>query len=101
LNYTEYTELTGFGKCIIEEPMTIDCMILEAALVGYQAQTDTLDKKIADVRNQLRMDGGGGDIPTPFAKPQRKRRKMSAAARKRIGEATKKRWAAFRKAKAS
>ena len=75
-------------------------MILEAALVGYQARRETIDQKIAEVRSRLRMDGGGGDVPTPFAKPRRKRRKMSAEARKRISEATKKRWAAYRKTKA-
>ena len=52
-----------------------------------------------------RMDTMGGDVPAPFgATPEtartrkRKRRGMSAAARKAVGERMKKYWAARRKA---
>lgn len=53
-----------------------------------------------EIRKQLgtgsarQAKGGGGDIPTPFAKP-RKKRTMTAAARKRIADAQKKRWADY------
>src|SRR5262245_37922023 len=48
----------------------------------------------------MTASAGGASAPAAVVsgQPQRKRRKMSAAARKRISEATKKRWAAFRKA---
>ena len=42
----------------------------------------------------------GGAGKTPTLAPARKKRVMSATARKRIGEATRRRWAAFRKANA-
>ncbi len=86
--------------------MTTDRGILEAALIGYQSEIERMQKAMAEIRAALKgepaqvaLDGGGGDIPTPFEKPVRKRRKMSAAARKRIGDATRLRWALRRKAK--
>jgi hypothetical protein len=85
--------------------MIRDDATLQAALVGYQAQLDALTAKMVDLRKLLRasgrtfaLHGGGGDIPTPFAKPRKKRR-MSAAGRKRIAAAQRKRWAAYKKAK--
>jgi hypothetical protein len=80
-------------------PPLIDQSILEAALVGLQAQRDTLDAKIAAVRSQLRTARKDQGAPAPHVAdgtvPQRRRR-MSAAARKRIADATRKRWAAYR-----
>jgi len=49
-------------------------------------------------RKDLLEAGGHGDVPTPFV---RKRRKMSAAGRKKIKEAQLKRWAKVRAAKSS
>ena len=50
--------------------------------------------KMDAIRKQLgTAKSGGGDIPTPF----RTKRTMSAAARKRIAAAQKKRWAEYRK----
>ena len=81
--------------------------IANAAIAGFENQ-------IAQLRQFI--DGGPAMAPevtvaerkllksqtaapvTPIAKP--KRRQMSAAARKRIGDATRKRWAALRGAKA-
>jgi hypothetical protein len=77
--------------------------LLEAALVGYQARKAKIDGAMAAIKEQLKgtgrpaqLDGGGGDIPTPFAK-LRKKRRMSAAARKRIAAAQRKRWAEYHK----
>ena len=75
--------------------------ILEAALIGLLHQQRTINENIAAIRRQLGIRDGAS-VPAPavvLGQPQRKRRKMSAAARKRISEATKKRWAAFRRAK--
>ena len=82
--------------------MTTDRGTLEAALIGYQSEIERMQKAMADIRAVLKGDTAkldGGDIPTPFEKPVRKRRRMSAAARKRIGDATRLRWAKLRKAK--
>lgn len=78
----------------------IDIATLQAALVGYHARLEEITTKMAEIRKALgtrpvrQAKGSGGDIPTPFTKP-RKKRHMSAAARKRIAAAQKKRWAAF------
>ena len=80
-----------------------DTSLLTAALAGYQHQLAEIDSKIAQIKEALSgrralatPDGGGGDIPSPFAK---RRRRMGAAARKRIADAQRKRWAAYRKGK--
>jgi hypothetical protein len=77
--------------------MALDIAILQAALIGYQARHDEITAKMAEIRKQL----GGKPIATALktdAAPRTKR-KMSAAGRKAISEATKRRWAEFHKAK--
>ena len=80
--------------------------ILVAALAGLEAQHQLLIAQIAEVRQLLDgapkrhgrpalVDGGGGDIPTPF---RRKRRKVSAASRAKMAAAQKRRWAKVKKA---
>jgi hypothetical protein len=71
---------------------TNDHALLEAALIGYQHQAAQLAEKIADIRRQL---GGKSPSAAPTAASPRKRRPMSAAARKRIAAAQKKRWAEY------
>jgi hypothetical protein len=79
----------------------LDPSILEAALTGLEAQRKRIDEQIASVRSMLGKRGPGrppasigGDSG---AQPEEKRRTMSAAARKRIAEAQRKRWQAFHK----
>lgn len=72
-----------------------DAELLQAALAGYQRQHAILSERIAEITRELsgravHHDAGG------MAKP---RRKMSAAGRKRIIEATRRRWEAYRAAK--
>jgi hypothetical protein len=83
-------------------PVTMikDRDILEAAILGYQAQIGQIEGKIAGIKLQLAGPvpsvvpaKGGGGVPTPFKKPPKPRKKLSAKARKAIGAATKKRWA--------
>jgi hypothetical protein len=79
-----------------------ETIILEAALMGLQHQHHTVTEKIRDIRRQLGIRAtapisGDGHAP---AKKVRGRKPMSAALRKKIGEATRRRWAAFRRAKA-
>src|SRR4030095_1973806 len=75
--------------------------IMEAALVGYQSQLSRIDEAIAGIRSRLGVRG-----PRPIVNPigwmhtAPPKRKMSAAARKRIGAATRRRWQKYRKAKA-
>jgi len=66
--------------------------LLELALKGLQAERAKIDEEIA----QLRMQLGGGRSEMNSAQP-RKRRKMSAAARKKISEAMKRRHAERRR----
>jgi len=77
-------------------PTTKDRTILEAALLGLEAQKQQLDQKTAEIRQLLSGDHSGLPQTTAEAAP-RKRRKMSAAAKKRIAEAQRKRWEAFHK----
>ena len=68
-----------------------------------ELQKTRIEEQIANIRSMLGIKKRGRPPKNPTAeeslKPPRKRRKMSAAARKRIGDATRKRWAALRKAK--
>jgi hypothetical protein len=78
--------------------IALDAATLQAALVGYQHQRDEIDGKITELRKRIGGRGNGQvTVGTPDMVPQK--RKMSAAARKRIVAAQRKRWAAFRKAK--
>lgn len=77
--------------------MANDTSLLHAALVGYQNQLTEIDRAMADIRKRL----GGRVNGTSAHAPARKtgRRPLSPAARKRIAEAQRKRWAAFHKQK--
>jgi hypothetical protein len=75
-------------------PKQVDTSILEAALIGYQSQLAHITDKIREIRLSLAARAaadGGGVVLGPF----RAKRVMSAAARKRIADAQRKRWAAF------
>jgi hypothetical protein len=63
--------------------------ILLAAIEGFEQQKVRIDAQIAELRAML----PGQPVGTPDA-PIAKRRPMSAAARKRMSEAQRKRWAA-------
>ena len=80
--------------------------ILEAALQGLEAQRERLEEQINQVRAMMGRRAGGPaktsasetDSPSKTSRGRRrKRRTLSAEARKRIAAAQKKRWAAFRK----
>jgi len=74
--------------------MQTDTSLLEAALVGYQARLAEIEKAMAEIRKKIGTRGGF-TATTP-----RKRRDLSAAARKRISAAQKKRWAEYKRQKA-
>lgn len=62
--------------------------IIDAAIEGFEAQKRRIDEKIADLRS---MRSGG--TPGTAANSAGTRRKMSAAGRKAIAEAQRRRWA--------
>jgi hypothetical protein len=67
--------------------------IITAAIEGFESQKRRIDDQIAELRALL--PGGTAEIAATPEPATRKRRKMSAAGRKAVSEATKKRWAAF------
>jgi hypothetical protein len=73
-------------------PTKLTPEIITAAIEGFESQKRRIDAQIAELKAIL----SGGPAETAAPEPtKRKRRKMSAAGRKAISEATKKRWAAF------
>jgi hypothetical protein len=77
----------------------VDKSILEAALIGLEQQKAEIDAKAAEIRKRLRgLPAGSKSEGEPAV---RAKRVLSPAARKRIAAATRKRWAAYRAAKAA
>jgi hypothetical protein len=73
-----------------------DLTTLRMALVGYQVEKQKIEAKIAEIQAQL----GGKVVASPAAAAEKTaapKRVLSAAARKRIAQAQKKRWAEHRK----
>ena len=71
----------------------VDTAILQMALIGFQSQLAQITEKMREIRKRLGRAGsnvGDGDMPA-----SRRKHHMSAAGRKRIADAQKKRWAAF------
>ena len=68
--------------------------LLEAALTGYLQKRTELDRRIAEIRAELKV----GTTPRSLA-PADRPKVRSAAARKRMAAAQKRRWAAYRKEK--
>lgn len=66
--------------------------IIEAAIAGFEAQKKELDAQIAELRGMM-----NGTAETAESAPAKgTRRKFSAAARKRMQEAQRARWAKIR-----
>jgi hypothetical protein len=75
-----------------------DNEVLEAALIGFQHLRDQVEQKIAALRSQIGAPPARrlGLSHKAAAESAPKKRTMSAAARKRIALAQKKRWAAYK-----
>ena len=69
--------------------------IIAAAIEGFEAQKIRIDARIAELRATV---NGGAAAAETAQEPPRKRGKMSAAVRKRIADAQRKRWAESKKA---
>ena len=67
------------------------------ALIGYEAERQKIQAKIADLQRQLNGRAGRAAARVAATPVKRGRRRMSAAARARIAAAQKARWAAYRK----
>jgi hypothetical protein len=93
-----YHQIKLFSFCFDGEELMrlqIDRPVLEMALIGYEAERQKIEEKIAAIQRQLggRPRGAAPVVGTDGTGPKRR---MSAAGRKRIAAAQKKRWAAFR-----
>jgi hypothetical protein len=75
-------------------PTKLTHEIIAAAIDGFEVQKQHIDAKIADLRALL-PGGSQKTTNTPEA-PPRKRKRFSAAARKRMKEAQRLRWAKIR-----
>lgn len=71
-------------------PTKLTTEILKAAIEGFESQKRRINSQIDELRQQLR--GGRTETTEAPAAPAR-RRKMSAAGRRRIAAAQKARWA--------
>jgi hypothetical protein len=76
-------------------PQPLTSEIINAAIVGFEQQKVQIDAQIAALRAML-PSGIPAAAITPDGSPRR-RRKLSAAARARIAEAQRKRWAEAKK----
>ena len=77
-------------------PPKLTPAIITAAIAGFEAQKTRIDDQIAELRAML-PGGSAGTAAAPKPAMQ-KRRKISAAGRKAIAEAQRKRWAASKTA---
>ena len=80
-------------------PRKLNPTVLEAALVGLQAQRKRIAEQIAQVRGMLGQ-GARQEVANQDG-AVRPRRRRSAATRKRMAEAQRKRWEAFNRSKAT
>jgi hypothetical protein len=72
-----------------------DPEVLRAALAGYQHELSTIEQKMAEIEREL---GGRVSVAPRRSTVPKEKRVLSAAARRRIAIAQKKRWAAYKKA---
>src|SRR5437764_11405953 len=81
----------------------VDKSILEAALLGLEQQKAEIDAITAEIRRRLRGLGNVAPAKSESAPAQatRAKRVLSLGARNRIAAAPRKRWAAYRAAKAT
>jgi hypothetical protein len=76
-------------------PTKLTPEIIAAAILGFEEQKRRIDSQISELRAML--SGGPAEPATTPGPTKRKRRKMSAAGRKAIAEAQRKRWAESKK----
>ena len=72
-------------------PTKLNHEVIAAAILGFEEQKRHIDSQISELRAML--SGGPAESATTPEPTKRKGRKMSAAGRKAIAEAQRKRWA--------
>lgn len=72
----------------------LDRSLLEAAILGFESQKTLIDARIAELRQML--SGSPVTTATMPEGPTRKRKKFSAASRRKMALAQKARWAAIK-----
>jgi hypothetical protein len=72
--------------------------LIAAAIEGFEARKKRIDGQIDELRQML---NGGRPTEPAMPAPRKRKRRLSAAGRLAIAEATRKRWAAVRAAKAT
>ena len=76
---------------------TLTNEIIAAAIAGFEAQKAKIDAQVAELRETLK--GGRTETAVPPAPaPAKRKRKLSAAGRRAIAAAARKRWAAIKAA---
>jgi hypothetical protein len=75
-------------------PTRLTTEIIAAAIDGFEGQKKRIGQQIAELRAML--SGKTAEAAATPGAPKRKRRKMSAAGRKAVAEAQRKRWARIR-----
>lgn len=75
---------------------TLNKTILEAALQGLLSQRETIDNQIAEVRKFLNGTNASTSAETTEEAVPGKRKKFSAASRRKMAEAQKRRWAGIK-----
>jgi hypothetical protein len=80
-----------------EMKMQLNRAIIEAAIVGFERQKQSIDETIAELRAQLggTSSGPGPRVKVADAAPVKTKRTMSAKGKAAIRAAMKKRWAAY------
>jgi hypothetical protein len=70
-------------------PQKLSHEVIMAAIAGFKAQKLRINSQIAELRNMLDYRHAGAEAP-------KRKRKISAASRRRMALAQKKRWAAIK-----
>jgi hypothetical protein len=77
----------GYTQLDMRRNQTLDRETLEAALIGFEHKKAEIVGRIAEIRARLGAKVSEDSVVESQPKARRKRRRMSAAARKRIGDA--------------
>lgn len=80
--------------------LVVDHEILEAALIGLRFRQSEINARIEELRGQI-AGATGKSSATSAVEPKRTRGPFRPAAKRRIALAQKRRWAAYRAAKAA